>query len=182
MRKKTKNCRAFSLIEVIIAMGIFTIIILATVSTFASVVKARKSTREVQKNLEAARSVMEIWSKNTRMSRYVDTDNGTQNDQVMKMYNNSQENCIAYRFLTGGGLEMAQFSVAVANAETDCALVTNYDAHWQTLIPGVSGEFKVVKSEYTSPKSIGRSTVHLLIGKETLQTSTSFREYQGLIN
>jgi prepilin-type N-terminal cleavage/methylation domain-containing protein len=177
-QKGKKQPKGFSLMELIIAMFIFVLMITVAVSVFANVVKTRKDTRSLQKNLEAGRTAIELMAKNIRMSSGLTTFNASHG---IRMFNNSQDRCIVYNF-TGGDLKTGLGPIG----NTNCGGVS---AGNDVIDGGVSGSFVVVPTDIgsgfgDSDQDIGRATININIGsgfsQEHLQTTVSFRDYEGI--
>jgi prepilin-type N-terminal cleavage/methylation domain-containing protein len=181
MRKKNKKYAGFSLLEMIIAVSIFVIVVLATAASFSNAFFSGQKTGIVLKNLENGRTAIETMAKNIRMSRkLVGITNG------IKMFNNSQGKCIAYVF-SGGKLQSVFY--ASSDAETDSTFPTCADPDMNNasdlISSGVSGSFSVVKTSIVSPKKIGKATILIKIGTgsdiQYIQTTVSFRDFRGVL-
>ncbi len=173
-----KKLKGFSLIEMIIAIAVFSIIVLATVSAFASVVKVRKNSRQAQNNLEMARSTVDSMVKIMRMSSLLKTPDGNLESNQIFMYNNSQKKCVSYRF-SGTDLEVAEFFPDPDSPE-DCNQSGNY-TDWQILVLGGTGSFQVTQTSEETPRAIGKASVALKVGNDNYGTSVSFRDYQNIL-
>lgn len=164
----------FSLMELLIAMFIFSLIILSAVAVFAGVVGARKKSRDMQQNLEQARTAMEMMARNMRMSTELKT---YASSKGVYMYNNSQSTCIAYLF-SGSALRTASYSKPCSTVPSSLSDLISSDVS--------DGQFKVVETDSASvPGKIGKATIVLTIGsgssQKHLQTSVSFRDYDGVL-
>lgn len=170
--KSNKFKHGFSFLEMIIAMAIFSIIALAAVAAFASIMGTSKKTREVQKNMEAAGTAMEMMAKNIRMG-----SNFSNSELLISFYNTSQGKCIKYEFddvlhkLTTCEAAVLDpdeclSASACGSAPTIIDLVTN-----------VTGKFSVVPSSDTPPVA-GKATIEMIIGGKNLQTTVSFMDYK----
>lgn len=168
--------QGFSLMEMIIAIAIFNIIILATVAIFSSGVLARRNARLVQHNLESARTVIELMAKTIRMSSYLCTDNGNLLDTRINMFNNSQSKCLSYRFTAANNLEIAEINSPASDSDCESAVYSN----WQTLVSNAGGYFQVIKTDEAT-SVIGKATISLNIGENYMQTTVSFRDYEKII-
>jgi prepilin-type N-terminal cleavage/methylation domain-containing protein len=177
--KKSAPCpKGFSLLEMIIAIFIFSVIILTSVSIFAKIFSVRGKTRSIQMNMESGRVALENIAKNMRMSSGLKV-NGS--DQDIYMYNNSQSQCVEYKF-SGSALQAAQANPSDPD-NPDCApgavAYTFYPI--VTGMAGVTGRFLITSTDI-SGKVIGKASVILMInGGNNIQTSVSFRDYQGII-
>lgn len=188
MNKSKNKLKGFSLLELLISIFIFTLIIVTSISVFAGVVLARQKNRVMQKNLEEGRTALETMAKNIRMSRKL-TTNGT-TDQIV-MFNNSQDRCIAYFFdSTDKSLKTEQAAPDGSPSEDDypdCSGVTVIN---DPIIPSdnITGSFDVVETNSDSSLGdikIGKATIRLTIGSgdqaQNMQTTVSFRDYEGIL-
>jgi prepilin-type N-terminal cleavage/methylation domain-containing protein len=168
--------RGFSLIEMLISMFIMVTIITAVTAVFAKSYLTRKSAREYQANLEEARTAIEAIAKNMRMSSEAVSADG----ETLTMLNNSQTKCVRYRF-DGVDLKLYQ-SFYPYNSGDDCAAGDYETNEGEVISRSVEGGFVIIPTDRTgSPKSIGRGTVWIRMGTQTLQTSVSFRDYEDII-
>ena len=180
MQIKKNKQKAFSLIELITAMFVFSVVIMVTVAIFVNVVHVRKKSKHVQQNMEDIKYVMELMSKVIRMSSKV-TNVGS--NQVI-MYNNSQNKCISYRF-TGSSLESASNS----DDRASCGLTSVFPiADYTPMVNGsVTGKFSVTPSS-NSPPHIGKVVITMSISAGSgsgehavnLQTTLSLRNYEDV--
>lgn len=103
-KSKKKKLSGFSLVEMILVIAISAIIVLAVGRIFSTGMMTSQKNRVMQKNLEEARSTMEIMAKNIRMSQYtkrVPASGGSAGTVSLYMYNSSQDKCISYQFNNG---------------------------------------------------------------------------------
>lgn len=169
--KKNKNHSGFSLLEMLISLFIFSLVIITSVSIFARVASTRQKTRNIQKNMEDARTALDLMAKNMRMSKELGP-NGSGGE--IHMLNNSQKVCVSYKF-EANKLKMSQKPVSGS-----CVGVT-YDDYIDIIeSDNVSGGFDVVEASVAS-KTIGKATVVLTVDGIRLQTSVSFRDYNDII-
>ena len=170
----------FSLVEMIVAMAVFLIIITATLASFASVMNARKKAGEIQKNLSSGRAAMEQMAKNIRMSSYLEGSGAT--SAYIRMFNNSQSRCMGYRFL-GGALEAAIGSYIADPSTVNSATCDNPGSYYP-IVSGINltGKFKIDRTNVVPGSlSVGKATILMKMGDDYLQTSVSFRDYEGSI-
>lgn len=95
---KIKNKGGFSLIEVLVAMFISTLIIISITAAFASAFKAQKKAREIQKSIEESKVAMEYMAKIIRMSGNIKSVSG---GDGVSMYNKSTEKCVVFTYDAG---------------------------------------------------------------------------------
>ena len=195
----------FSLVEMVIVVAISAIIAMAAGQTFLAGMKTSEKNKEMQKQLEEARSAMEGIAKNIRMSQYAKTFGA---NGGLSMYNSSQGKCMKYRFdETTRALFYAE-CVPERDAEgkiegADGADGNNppcsgtvsceYSDGYTPLTTGsaTTGKFEVVRTAATASRAtveqvIGRATIRMTVGDgtdtaETLQTTVSFRDYDYIL-
>lgn len=181
--KNKKRYKAFSLVEMILVVAVSSIIALAVSQIFLTGMKGFEKNKEMQKNLEEARSSMEMMAKNIRMSKLTKGGGGAASDTIF-MYNNSQKMCISYRFDNSDKkLKGAQYEPA----DPDNINCSGGYTYTEMTSGNISGSFFVVETDKTgSPQKIGRATIRMTMGEgtdaeKTIQTSISFRDYEDII-
>lgn len=173
--KLNKKYQGFSLLEVMISMFIFVLTIVTAVSIFSSVNSSREKNRDIQRNIEDARTALELMAKNMRMSIEL-KNNG---DQEIYMFNASQGICVDYKF-DGGKLKIGQAN-QVTEGDYICTPGHASYGNYQDIIGNdVSGKF-IIDSTLTSPPTIGKATIVLKVDGVDLQTSVSFRDYDNIV-
>lgn len=173
---KKNNHRAFSLIELVVAMSIFIIVITTVIGVFGSVISTKRKAKNVQQNLENMKYAMELMAKSIRMSSKT---NYIGSNQTIFMYNNSEGNCISYRFVAGNFLERG---VSGDNDYNDCTGSSTFN--YLPIAPNVTGKFLVIPSD-DSPKNMGKATISIVVNTgsgsslDTIQSQTtvSLRAY-----
>lgn len=175
--------RGFTLVEVVMAMGIFVIIISASSGAFASAFKSYKAAKNVNENLKNAQYAMNLMTKTFRTSSLKHSTSST-----VIVYDYSQSLCIRYVF-TGGAVLTKAFNNVVT--ESDCNSGTLFsNANIRDMTTGtVTGEFDAVSSDgnNSGPVSIrvGKITVTMNIinsgggnsSNARIQSTSSLRDY-----
>lgn len=179
-RGNKKNQAAFSMIELMVAIFILSLITLTSVTVFAKIVSARKYVRESSNDIEAGREAIQVMAKNIRMSSFLGTKNS---GKLVYFYSEVSSTCISYRF-SGNVLYSALHSPFGTGA--DKCSTDNINYGWLPITRSdmqADGIFIVTNTDTTStPKVIGRGTINMLIdGRYNLQTTVSFRNYEGII-
>lgn len=172
--------------EVIISTFIFSLVVAVAMSVFASSFSAQKNARTEQRNLEEARTAMEMMAKNIRMSGYlVPSDLSAGGYKTIAMFNNSQMACLRYSF-SGGGLTVEKYQFfAVWDPANDPPKCSNggvtYDPAAELISIPADGAFSVVQTSAAAPEKIGKATILIKIGtggeSQNIQTTVSFRDY-----
>jgi len=176
MVKKNKKYPAFSLLELVMAIFILSLITLTAVSVFANIVRTRKDAIKVANDIQAGREAIEIMAKNIRMGSHL-SPAGSSN--LIYFFSEVTGECVSYS-ISGNRLN----SATAAPSGTNCApgAVTYAYAPMTRSDMTVTGSFIVTQTNTSTPKVIGRATVVMLIdGKYNLQTTISIRNYEGII-
>lgn len=180
MRIKKTKLKAFSLVELIVAMSIFFLVVSASTSVFVTVISARKKVKNVQINLEDARYALELMAKNIRMSTNVSLNSG-----VIYMLNNSQNKCVSYKF--DSIQRTIKEDVFSFSAPAECSVAGNYLSYNPIVFGEVNSlKFDVVPSSASPSKKVGKVTVSVEItaGNDSnadtvkIQTTVSLRDYK----
>lgn len=186
--KKTdmKTKKGFTLVEMIISMGVLVIMSTALAGTFSSGFSSYGSSRELQRNLETAQYALNTLEKLLRTSTVMtETDDGITNSVVFYEY--SSGTCFKYTIHISNVLQARKFQtddpfgLGVGPACTSAnavSLSTN-----SNLTSGhVTGNFDVTKSVISS--KMGRVTVNLSVQessastlKSQIQATASLRDY-----
>jgi prepilin-type N-terminal cleavage/methylation domain-containing protein len=191
-RKKSAKVfeKGFSLIEVLVAMFIFTLMAAAVSSIFAKTMLAQKNAKIGQKNLETAQFAMNQVAKNIRGSSLLRRGWNT-----IIIFNHSQKTCIAYTF-GGSTSPPVQFRLvqrinsnmtyagckSVANdnsANLDVAIGAPIDMTSY----GVGGTFTIYPSAPSLPEvvTIGMdvpTSATSSVGRVKIQTSVALRNVE----
>lgn len=173
--EKSVSHKGFSLVELLVAIFIFSLMITVLTAAFSKVIIARKKTKDVQKSLEVARTAVQIMAKDMRNSTDLKPNGNT---ATITMFSNFQEKCLGYRFYDGR--LQSSFDVGNSGSETEpnCA---SSGSNWKDMIPSdVSGSFIVIRSE---EGTVGKVTINMAVGKsgsqQYMQTTVSFRDYEN---
>lgn len=200
--KKQKNKKGFSLIEVLVAMAIFTIAIFAIAMAFSRTYYSYRNSRAIEKNLEEAQNSMNEIAKSLRTSSIVGCTAGASLaipcgsagavSQWVRIYDYSQRSCVDYR-INSGTVQQASVvgdTLAGCTARSGSSMVSSPT----NLLTGsneyVVGALFVLPSSSTSvPKVVGKATIFFDICTGTgscsssvgdharIQSSVSLRDY-----
>jgi len=174
----------FSLLEVVLAVFIFSLIAVGITTYFANITLANQNTKRLQQNLEDTRFAMNRIAKVLRTSVVINP-----NVQTIRVYDYSQSSCIEYAFSSGGMNErIAALPVGTVNEKVWCATGNPSFSAWSALVSAsgnavFEGRFFVVSSEDTSPNErAGRVVMNARIqrgnNESTMQTTVSLRNYE----
>lgn len=178
-----RKLAGFSLLEMIVAMFIFSLIITATVSVFVASYAAQRKSKDIQLAIEDSRGAIELMAKNIRMGTIdsADTIPGTADE--IAFYNYSQNKCIKYKF-ANNNIEVGEVPGSRVT-EPDCSDTTKVSYSMNSLIASSIVDklaFDIKKSKYdpsNPPNVVGRVTISIkIIGSdEPIQTTVSLRDY-----
>lgn len=166
--------QGFSLIEILVALFVFTLLMVTTSQVFASAFSGYQATRAIQRDVENAQFVISILVKQLRTSSIV---SGSATRTYVQFFDYSQNRCFHYR-ISNGALETSQISVSDRAA---CNSLNFSTATFSAVTTGtVSGFFQATPSNPAGPE-VGKVTISLDIQEGIhhvqIQTSTSLRDY-----
>ena len=168
-----------SLMEVILAIFIFSAVMMATVSIFSSSFNGYKKADRLQKNIESAQNAMNLMTKSLRTSRIYSITSST-----ILAYDYSEAVCNKYVFDAGGQITRASSSsvgCAVTPA-TPIPMTTQY-------VFGSFTGFASVDNATPTADVMGRVTIVMKVcssvscpvgganDSAVLQTTVSLRDY-----
>ncbi len=181
--KKQKIYPGFSLIEMVIAIFIFSLITLVSISVFSSTALVEKKSQKIQQDLESATTSLELMAKNMKMSNQLDYIIAGDKTGVY-MFNASQQLCIEYKFDNNN--QELQMATAAPYFDSNSGGVSckpvdvSYNAY-VAIMKKTTGQFKITKTDIASNK-IGMGTVIITVdGTDHLQMTASFRDYFDII-
>lgn len=178
-KKEMQTVRGFTLMELLAALFIFSIIMMATAQIFSTAYSGYRLTRLVQRDLENTQYVLNALAKSLRTSTVVSASG---NQQGVQFFDYSQDRCIQYR-ISGGTLEMASNA---SSGVADCAGMT-LGSFVPVTTGTVTGSFHVTKSATVGgpPSQVGKVTIALSIGENSahtahMQTTVSLRDFGNI--
>lgn len=189
LRKKFKG---LSLLEVMVSMGVFSLMMVSVAGIFSSSISSYRFNKVIERDLENAQFVMNDIAKQLRTSTVVNPSTGTfaspeTNDHV-RFYDYSQGRCIQYTTSIDPNdnhhLSVASATVALMS---DCATAPLDTPQFLTT-GDVVPTFRVVNSflDPVTPSNsrVGRVTMVFVVKEKsaatrsvTLQTTVSLRDY-----
>lgn len=189
-----RKVRAFTLVEVVVAMGLFVIIMVAVSQMFISVFKGYREARALQRDVENAQYAVNIMAKELRTSTVVSfgTVAGTQSN--VKFFDYSQNKCLLYQFLLTAPTRYLRVNeIQLSSDMNSDGKIDSYECSKTAFIPTafttvttgtVKGQFTVEKSRIPTDPSgahAGKVTIAFTITEGThtanLQTTVSLRDY-----
>ncbi|HWQ60098.1 MAG TPA: type II secretion system protein [Candidatus Fimivivens sp.] len=183
-----KTVHAFTLVEMVVSIGVFAILILSLSAIFSSGFHSFGAARELERNDEVAQYAMNSLAKYLRTSSIVSPSTTTSGAQSILFFDYSSKRCFQYRLDGASGALQARWKdiATITDVMTDCS--TSGMNAWVDLTTGwVTGRFEVVPSQKT-PQSIGRVVIFLSVGKTSasstktsIQTAVSLRDYDYVL-
>lgn len=174
--------RGFTLLEIIVALFVFSIAMVAVTAIFASFISANRTTKNTQKALEDAEQAMNIMTKEIRTSSVAFTSGSPVTTLGILEYSDpAGPQCIGYRF-NGTNIQYTAPVAVASGLPTDCtqAVLTAAGATYANLIntPITGGSFIVTPS---APQTVGKVTILMSVTAGTIQTpiqgTVSLRDY-----
>lgn len=188
MKSKSPMAGGFTLIEMIISIGVFSIMSVAIAGTFTAGFSSYSDTRELQRNVETAQYALNTLEKLLRTSTVVSAA-GT-NVSAITFYDYSSARCFRYRIITTGpssSLFAQWFPTSDPFGADPCVTAsTSFPASAAVTSGYVTGGFTVVPSDkFSTPKRMGRVTVNLSVKADSgaaiasrIQATSSLRDYK----
>ncbi|MFA5777503.1 MAG: prepilin-type N-terminal cleavage/methylation domain-containing protein [Parcubacteria group bacterium] len=191
-----RNKKGFSLLEVMTAMFIFVLVMMAVSISFSSLFGGYSSAKSIQKDLESAQYSMNLMAKSLRTSSIVDP-NSPGNVSRIIFYNYSEKKCVSYRF-NEGKLQMAEvddpndgISGSTFSEKRDWCSTVTFSEYSNLVAKNVNSlSFYVVPSDDTAGSEVlGKVTISIEICASSgcssakkdvarIQTSVSLRTYK----
>jgi prepilin-type N-terminal cleavage/methylation domain-containing protein len=176
MKIKLKKQKGFSLLELIIAIFIFSVVMLAVVAIFSKTIGSYKNSRNLQRNLENAQFALNLMAKTIRESKMVIPASPSTVGEIKMI--NKRTTCKAFNFnSTEKTLQSSTFT------SNDCSGSISYS----TAVSNVYDvKFFVTPSSSTAPKQVGHMTILMRLcsdqtctsaDEHALQTSVSLRNF-----
>lgn len=182
---KNRKLRGFTLVEMIVAVAVFSVMMAVVAGAFSSGAITYRSSRELQKNVESAQYAMNTMAKHLRTSTIVSGAGTTGN---VRFYDYSSNRCFEYR-ITNGILRVRFRDGDAEDVDGSLdACRSSMSGTWADMTSGrVAGSFLVVPSddgEGGGDRMMGRVSVSLVVDngsddspRSHIQTSVSLRDY-----
>lgn len=187
-----KKQKGFTLVEMVTAMSIFAIMVVAVSGAFSSGFLTYSHSRELQQNVEAAQYVVNTLAKELRTSTVVTTNDiyppTAGKKWAIRFYDHSSLRCFEYWFHAATHDFKAKWKDIPDTSSDpigDCMADAGFSDATSLATGYIDGKFAVIPSDKLSnPKQMGRVTIQLIVKqKQTsvfeshLQTSVSLRDY-----
>lgn len=186
LKISVKNKKGFSLLEMLIAMFISTLIIITVVAAFASAFRARENAGNIQRNVEDAKTALEYMAKVIRMSSNLKPVAAGTSTTAIYMYNKSLNKCISFSFSSASD-DISEISCIPLSADDPCTLgdASNFVADCN----GAQTSTKITDNDlndasfYVQGSAIKRVTIRMQMLQDLnagLQTTVSLRDYRDV--
>lgn len=192
--------KGFSLVELLIAMAVATLIILASVAVFASMNKVSLSTKVKQQNIEDASASLELMAKTLRMGQAVRVaclgsafgcaPTGYVGDgaygNYIQFFSGIDGKCVEYLYNVNNKIKKFTADPLMAGTPLapdpkSCSDGSRTYANAEILAGNGAPLTSVNFISYaTSTTSIGRATIIMKVGGSIIQDTASFRDYSNL--
>ncbi|MFZ3031730.1 MAG: prepilin-type N-terminal cleavage/methylation domain-containing protein [Candidatus Moraniibacteriota bacterium] len=182
-KKSLPSKRGFTLVEVLVAMFVFSLMMVTVSQVFASAFSGYRFTRAVERDLENAQFFINILAKELRTSSVV---SAAGNQQFVQFFDHSQGKCFRYRIDTLRLQVASAASTGVASGASPCN--TMGFGSFTTISTGsVSGSFRVTPSATVGGPAtvVGKVTIALDIFESAahharMQTTVSLRDFGNI--
>lgn len=188
MRTFSGNSRGFSLLEVLVATFIFSIVMAGATQYFVNITVSNQNVRRLQQNLESVQFAMNRIAKSLRTSTVISPSSNQQVSEV-RVFDYSQRTCFRYGFEGNGVTEYsALLPAGVSDEKAWCASLGSASFTSNVLVSAadgmtVVGRFAVYPSSETVGSELaGRITMNATVSQQnnssTIQTTVSLRNYR----
>jgi len=187
---KNAGKKGFSLVEMLVAMMISSLIILTVVAAFASAFRARENAGNIQRNIEDAKTAMEYMAKVMRMSSNLKAESNLEGGfEKVSMYSKSLNKCIEFSFDSTKGV-VKELKCDPVDTENPCSLGVVAEGSDCYSSPGESVEItngNLKNVQFYLKKDEDQHKIRLVTIKmeieqggqsSNLQTSVSLRDYR----
>lgn len=182
-RKSLGTRRGFTLVEVLVAMFVFSIMMTAVSQVFASAFSGYRFTRAVERDLENAQFFINILAKELRTSSVV---SAAGNQQFVQFFDHSQGKCFRYRIDTARLQVASAASTGVASGASPCNAM-GFGSFTTISTGSVAGSFRVTPSATVGGPAtvVGKVTIALDISESVahharMQTTVSLRDFGNI--
>lgn len=173
---QNKNKKGFTLIEVLVAMFIFTLIMLAVIISFSNLFRSYRDSKDIQEDLDNAQYAMNLVMKSLRTSSIMEDGDSGSGDSIL-IYDYSQKKCISYSFYEKDG--DTYLGISSADSEEASCSSMSFDSITPMTTGDVTGNFWWVES--SEGEAVGNATLLMHVsssaGGVDIQSSVSLRDY-----
>lgn len=188
MPTSPKKSQGFSLLEVLLATFIFSVVMVGVTSYFVSITATNQHTKRLQQNLEDVQFVMNRVAKVLRTSVIIAPASGGTTSN-MRIFDYSQSRCLLYEF---GNDKILEYSTLLPTGTSDeKSWCKNIAFSSPSVLVDTSngmnltGRFVVIPSNSTpGSEAAGLVTMNATISRQgnstTIQTTVSLRNYREI--
>lgn len=180
--------KGFTLVEALVAVFVFSLVMISVVSIFSKFVVVQKRSRAVQQNMEDAKYAMELMSKTIRTSSVVSCNGAATcpaTTNKIEIYDYSQGMCIVYSF-SGGKIQSGSANPATAGDKNSCSFGS---IALNPIVGNTINQMNFGVDQTVSGTKIGKVTISMTICSDSgcggtvndlvnIQTTVSLRDYQ----
>ncbi len=170
--KDKRNKQAFTLIEVVVAMAIFSIIMLAVTQVFVSIIKSYRVAKRMQRNIENSQYALNFISKTLRTSEIKDSSDPS----TLELFDPSQGKCFVFQ-LKDNHLQWASDDSNSPTQLSECNFGSMFPVNF--INSEITGRFLIVSNN--SGNTVGKVTINLTTqeGNKSahFQTTLSLRNH-----
>jgi len=170
---RLQSKRGFTLLEVIVALFVFSVAMVAVTGIFVSFFKANTQTKTTQKALEDANQAINI------MTKMIRTSSVSLSGNVLKFYEYSDDGtpdkCRAFRF--DAGTSRIQYAAPASASDAATCFGLTPGGYANIIDTPVTGSFFVTPSAGPPAPVVGKVTILMTAGGKQIQSSVSLRDY-----
>lgn len=169
--KRSKFLMGFTLIELMVAMGIFVVVSMVSVSIFLTAIQNQRRDFQVQNLQDNARYLIETMTKEIRMSQTIEDPPDTKENDILRMVN-QDNNDVRYKFESDSLTRIEKTSGKVGNGEPGNPISSSEVK--------INGKFYVVNESNKQPRVtiiMTLSPANATEPKITVQNTVTIRFY-----
>ena len=175
--------KGLSLLEVMVSMGIFSMMMVAVAGIFGSSIQSSRANRNIQHDLENAQFVMNDIAKQLRTSTVV---NVNVDSNSLRFYDYSQGKCIQYgKSSIANYIEVASATTTRVSCVSGLGLGTATRVTTGDVIPAFSVVTSSLDTVTPASSRVGKVTMAFLVREKAtstrnvlIQTTVSLRDYK----
>lgn len=184
IKSRSVKAKGFTFLEVIVAVFIFALMMVAATAIFAKAMKAYSNTKVIQRDMESAQYAMNLMAKTIRTSSVIVPSPPPTTVTRLVIYDYSQGKCIEFKFETN---KLVTRSIATSGTnKSNCdSLISGSGSANDLVGTYTTGRFSVIPSEIGT---VGRVTISMEVcpatgcsgierDKAIIQSTVSLRDY-----
>lgn len=176
-KKQYFSNKGFTLIEVVVALAVFSIAIIAITHVFVTIVKSYRIAKEMQLNIEQTEYALGLIGKTLRTSEIDPPPTSPTVGHILRIFDPSQGKCLIYKIDTSSHrLKWASDDSGSPTQISDCNFGSMTTVNF--INSPVTGSFYITSN---NPNTVGKITINLNVqqGEKSarLQTTVSLRNH-----